>query len=136
MAKVTIPTKRRTYHAIYAPTYGLKYDLASTMLPEQYTPRCEEVTMRDGVVSKATGTSIFAQTDTFAVSGYVMLLSQFNKLDGTTKKLVCHTTNNMYYYDTTTKKFVSLCNIGKNLVARTTVRKKTGKNLVCKLTKG
>jgi len=105
-----MPTRRRQYHKIYAPIEGLKYDLASTLIPEANTPACNEVVFREGKISKARGTSIFAQTNTYPLNGTVMHLDQFYKSDGS-EKLVCHSIRDVYCYNTVTNKFdlLTLC---------------------------
>ena len=132
--KTKIPTKRRKYHKVYAPVGGLKYDLGSTLIEENMTPKCEEVTLRVGKIAKTDGTEYFANTDTYPLDGSVMLIDQYYKLDGT-EKLMCHTTSRVYYYNTVTKKFISLVDVGKNLVSRVTALVKSSKNLVCRVTR-
>ena len=129
-----LPTKRRKYHKIYAPTAGLKYDLASTMIGETNTPSCNEVILREGKVSKTTGTTYFAQTNTIPLSGTVMHIDQYYKSDGS-EKLMCHTTTDVYYYNTVTDLFVPLSRIYEPLVCRTTVLRASSKNLVCRVTR-
>jgi len=104
MPTLRLPTKRRQYHKIYAPTAGLIYDVPSTMIAETNTPNCNEVVLREGKVSKSRGTSYFAQTNTYPLNGTVMHLDQYYKSDGS-ERLVCHTTRDVYVYNTVTNRY-------------------------------
>ena len=102
--KVRIPRRRRQYHSIYTFAKGLKKDIPSTMLPEQYTPNCKDFLFRDGIALKARGTSYFASTDTSPLIGTIMGFDQYYKTDGT-EKLLCFTTKHIFSYNTSTETF-------------------------------
>lgn len=88
--KPWIPKVQRQYYSVFAPNGGLRYDLPSTMLEDQYTPRCEEIRLEDGVVRKQKGTAGFAGTVASPLNGTVMALSYIN---GACR---CHTTTKVY----------------------------------------
>ena len=95
-----LPTIRRQYHSIIGIDSGLDYSAPSTMIPETYTPTCEEVTFRDKVVGKAYGTEVFAGTDTVPLNGTVMMAKQYI-LNNASEKFIVHTTKGVYVYNTT-----------------------------------
>ena len=109
MAKRKMPTQKVEYHGIYAPTKGLYYNssMPSTMVDEHYTPSCAEVVMDNGLVQTQTGTSIFGDTSNTPLSGSVMHIDQFYDSTGN-DKLMAHTSNDVYYYDTTLEHFQNI----------------------------
>jgi len=129
-----LPRQRRKYYEIYQLDGGLRYDVASTVMEEKYTPRCEEVVLQDNIVKKAHGTAVYGQTTTYPLDGTIMNIYHYKKADGT-DKLVVHTTTQLYYYDSTTNTFVSLVAAPKNLVCRVSVIILGSKNLVCRITR-
>lgn len=117
MAKtIKLPKMRRKYFGVFGLDKGLKLDIGATFIDNDRTPNCEEVELKDAKIETARGTKYFANTSTSPVDGSVMLLKEYNK-DGTIK-LICHTTSRVYYYNSTTNKFVSLVDETTNLVSR------------------
>lgn len=99
MARTTkLPTMRRQYHSIVGLDSGLDYSSPTTMIGETFTPRCEEVTFRDKIITKTYGTEVFASTDTTPLDGVVMLAKQFVK-NNESEKFLVHTTTNDYLYN-------------------------------------
>ena len=147
MATTTkLPTIRRKYAKVFDLNGGLHYGRPTNQIGDGDTPNCEEVTLRDSLISKTAGTSYFASTNTYPLDGTVMHFDQYYKTDGTSQ-LMCHTTTKVYYYNTSTHMFVSLVETGrnlvcrvevgsgrKNLVSKVTVRKFTSKNMVSRVT--
>ena len=131
VGKVTLPTIKRKYFKVYAPTAGLRYDTQSTLLKEEESPRCSEVVFRDGKVSKAKGTQYFANTDSYPLQGSVMYLVQYKRSDDV-ERLLAFTTTAMYVYNSSLNRFDMLWT--KNLMCRVTVRVKSSKSLTCRTT--
>ena len=103
------PKKKVEYHSIYAPIDGLHYSTStpSTMIGEKETPNCSEVVLDKGIVSKQTGTITFGETGDTPLNGSVMHIDQFYDTQGN-ERLISHTINDVYYYDTTKTHFFNL----------------------------
>ena len=104
MATLKIPVQRRKYHPVYGLDGGLRFDVGSSMIKEIETPACSEVVLRDGKVSKMSGTEYFAGTDVTPLNGCVMHMDQFYQTNAN-QKLMLHTVSNTYAYNATTEQF-------------------------------
>ena len=134
--QLSLPKTKLKWHTVFLPINGLRYDVPSDMIEDTKTSKCEEVVMREGMVSKAPGTTVFGSTDTKPLAGTVMGMFQYFKDDGT-DFLVALTTQRAYKYNTTTLTFDDITSGTKNLVVRVTVGVAYGsRNLVCRVTKG
>lgn len=129
------PEMIERWHTVHTPDRGLKLDAPADKISERETPGCEEVVIREGVISKAPGAIIYGNTDTKPLKGVVLALYEFKLDDGTTQ-LIALTTAAAYKYNTGTQVFDEITSVGKDLVTRMTVRVVTTKSLVCRITRG
>jgi hypothetical protein len=57
------PKQKRQYYSVQKPVSGLVMDIATTMIADTATPNCAEVRFKNGIITKAFGWTVFADTD-------------------------------------------------------------------------
>lgn len=79
------PKQKRQYYSIQKPVAGLVLDRATTMIPDTATPNCAEVRFKNGIITKAFGWVVFADTDVGMplVCSLIVPLLRGHNLNGT-----------------------------------------------------
>ena len=97
--------KATFWHHVNAPTKGMIRNIPPTLLPKEASPYIKGMYLKDGEVVSDFGYTdypVTSNTQTNALNGTVMLITQFFKKDGTSS-LLCFTTTNCYKYNTSTE---------------------------------
>ena len=102
-----LPKQRQQHHYIFNLVGGLNTDMPSTLIAENELTHCKDILCREGVISKGYGNAVFADTDENPLDGTFMAANRYIKTNES-EKLVLHTTDDIYYYDTDDDTFISI----------------------------